>query len=169
MAILNIEKYGSKVLRQKSKNVDTITKDIKLLIKDMLETLYFTKGVGLAAPQVGQLLRICTIDISRDQKTPIFMINPIIFMKEDKKFFEGEGCLSIPGFHEKVPRFDKISAEYTGLDGHKKKIFTQGFLAEAIHHEIDHLDGKLFIDYLPDFKRKAIEKEIKRKKKAGDW
>jgi peptide deformylase len=168
MAILNIEKYGSKVLRQKSQNVNEITKDIKLLAKDMLETMYFAKGVGLAAPQVGKLLRLCVIDMDEKQKSPIVMINPEIVSGDDKKFVE-EGCLSIPTFYEKVKRFDKVTAKYTYLDGNKKEIFAQGFLAIAIQHEIDHLDAKLFIDYLPDFKRKLIEKEIKRKKKMGIW
>ncbi|MDR0723689.1 MAG: peptide deformylase [Endomicrobium sp.] len=168
MEILNIEKYGSKVLRQKAKNIDSITKDIKLLAKNMLETMYFAKGVGLAAPQVGQLLRLCVIDVDQKQKLPIIMVNPIIISGEDKKFLE-EGCLSIPSFYEKVKRFDKITSEYTDLNGDKKEISAQGFLSVAIQHEIDHLDGKLFIDYLPDFKRKVIEKEIKRKKEVGDW
>ncbi|MDR1243911.1 MAG: peptide deformylase [Endomicrobium sp.] len=168
MAILNIEKYGSKILRQKSKYVDKITKEIKLLAKDMLETMYFAKGVGLAAPQVGQLLRFCVIDVSQDQKLPIVLINPEIVFGEDKKILE-EGCLSIPEFHEKVKRFDKVVANYTDLDGSKKEIKAQGLLAVAIQHEVDHLDAKLFIDYLPDFKRKLVEKEIKRKKKAGNW
>jgi peptide deformylase len=168
MAILNIEKYGSKILRQKSKHVNKITKDIKLLAKDMLETMYFAKGVGLAAPQVGQLLRFCVIDVSQDQKSPIVLVNPEIVFGEDKKILD-EGCLSIPEFYEKVKRFDKVVANYTALDGSKKEVKAQGLLAVAIQHEVDHLDAKLFIDYLSDFKRKMIEKEIKRKKKAGNW
>jgi peptide deformylase len=168
MTILNIEKYGSKILRQKSKHIDKITKDIKLLAKDMLETTYFGKGVGLAAPQVGKLLRICVIDVSQDQKSPIVLINPEIIFGKDKKILS-EGCLSIPGFYEKVMRFDEVVAKYTDLDGSKKEVEVRGFFAVAIQHEVDHLDAKLFIDYLPDFKRKVIEKEIKRKKKKGNW
>ena len=170
MAILklNIEKYGSKILRQKSQNINEITKDIKLLAKDMLETMYFAKGVGLAAPQVGRLLRLCVIDVDEKQKSPIVMINPEVVSGEDKKLLE-EGCLSIPTFYEKVKRFDKVTAMYTDLDGNKKKVCSQGFLSVAIQHEIDHLDAKLFIDYLPDFKRKIIEKEIKRRRKMDNW
>jgi peptide deformylase len=168
MAILKIEKYGSKVLRQKSRNVEKTTEDIKLLVKDMLETMYFAKGVGLAAPQVGQLLRLCVIDVDQNKKMPIVMVNPIIICGEDKKFLE-EGCLSIPNFYEKVKRFDKITVKYTDLNGNKKEISAQSVLAIVVQHEIDHLDAKLFIDYLPDFKRKVIEKEIKKKRKAGEW
>ncbi|MDR2395734.1 MAG: peptide deformylase [Endomicrobium sp.] len=168
MTVLNIEKYGSKVLRQKSQNVNEMSKDIKLLANDMLETMYFAKGVGLAAPQVGKLLRLCVIDVDEKQKSPIVMVNPEVVFGEDKKYLE-EGCLSIPSFYEKVKRFDKVTAKYTGLDGNKKEVCAQGFFAVAIQHEIDHLDAKLFIDYLPGFKRKIIEKEIKRKRKMGDW
>lgn len=168
MTILNIEKYGSKVLRQKSQNICTVTDEIKQLAADMLETMYFAKGVGFAAPQIGQLLRLCVIDVSQNQKSPIVMVNPVIFEKADKKFFE-EGCLSLPGVYAKICRFDSISAEYTDLNGRKQKISTKGFAALAIQHEIDHLDAKLFIDYLPLFKRKSLGKEIKRKKKTGNW
>jgi peptide deformylase len=113
-------------------------------------------------------LRLCVIDVDQNQKSPIVMVNPIIIGGKDKKFSQ-EGCLSIPNFYEKIKRFDKIAAEYTDLTGHKKKISAQGFLAVVIQHEIDHLDAKLFIDYLPDFKRKTIEKEIRKRKKVGDW
>jgi peptide deformylase len=169
MARLNIYKYGEQILRKKTEHVTEIDDKIKKLVSDMFETMYAAPGVGLAAPQVGISLRICVIDVRPDGKnSPLVMINPEIIEGENKILAE-EGCLSFPGMYEKVKRFDKITAEFTDLEGGRTKIKAGGFLAKAVQHEIDHLNGKLFIDYLPDFKRKSVEKEIKRKKKAGDW
>ncbi|GHT41518.1 peptide deformylase [Endomicrobiia bacterium] len=168
MAKLKIKRYGEPVLRKKTSVVFEITENIKKLAADMLETMYAAQGAGLAAPQVGVLLGLCVIDVSQDQKSPLVMINPKIISGEDKVFAE-EGCLSLPGFYENVKRFDKITAEYTDLKDKKKEINAQGFLAKAVQHEIDHLNAKIFIDFLPEWKRKVIEKEIKRKKKMGDW
>jgi peptide deformylase len=168
MAKLKIKKYGDPVLRQKAIAICEITEDIKKLSIDMLETMYAACGVGLAAPQVGILLELCVIDVSQSRKSPLVMINPEIISSEDKTFTQ-EGCLSLPGFYENVKRFDKVIAKYTDLEGKIKEIKAQGFLAKAVLHEIDHLNAKIFIDYLPIWKRKIIEKEIKRKKKMGDW
>lgn len=168
MAKLEICKYGDNVLRKKTEHVAEITDEIKKLAYDMLETMYAAPGAGLAAPQVGISLRICVIDVDPDHKSPLIMINPEITEGENKIIVE-EGCLSFPGLWEKIKRFEKVTAQYTGLDGKKAKITAEGLMAKAVQHEIDHLDGKLFIDYLPDFKRKSVEKEIKRKKKAGEW
>ncbi|MDR1696590.1 MAG: peptide deformylase [Endomicrobium sp.] len=168
MSKLEIKKYGDGVLRKKNVPVESITAEIKKLAADMLETMYDAPGVGLAAPQVGVSLRICVIDVSSEKNSPLVMINPEITGGESKILAE-EGCLSFPGMYENVKRFEKVSAEYTDLNGKKKKIDADGFLAKAVQHEIDHLDAKLFIDYLPDWKRKTVEKEIKRRKKAGDW
>jgi len=130
--------------------------------------MYAAPGVGLAAPQVGVSLRLCVIDVDPDKKSPIIMINPEITGGENKIPAE-EGCLSFPGVYEEVKRFEKVTAEYTDLNGRRKKVEGKGFLAKAIQHEIDHLDCKLFIDYLPEWKRKTVEKEIKRRKKEGNW
>jgi peptide deformylase len=168
MAKLKICKYGEPVLRQKALPVEEINDKIKKLAADMLETMYAAPGVGLAAPQIGVSLRMCVIDTSPDKKSPKVLINPEIIEGENRILAE-EGCLSFPGLYEDVKRFEKVTAEYIDLEGKKVKIKAEGFLAKAIQHETDHLDGKLFIDYLPDWKRKSAEKEIKRKKKAGDW
>jgi peptide deformylase len=168
MAKLEIKKYGDPVLRQKANAVSEITEDIKKLSIDMLETMYAACGVGLAAPQVGVCLELFVIDVSEDGNSPLVMINPEIISGEDKISIQ-EGCLSLPGFFENVKRFDKIIARYTDLEGKIKEIKAQGFLAKAVLHETDHLNAKIFIDYLPIWKRKIIEKEIKRKKKKGDW
>jgi peptide deformylase len=168
MSKLDIKKYGNSILRKKSDIVYEVNDNIKKLVNNMLETMYAAPGVGLAAPQVGILVRICVVDVSKEQNSSLIMVNPKILLGEDK-IFEEEGCLSLPGFFASIKRFDKIIAEYVDLNNKKKEIKAQGFLARAIQHEIDHLDAKIFIDYLPEFKRKSIEREIKRKKKAGNW
>lgn len=169
MAKLAICKYGDQVLRKKTEPVTEINDEIKKLVSDMFETMYAAPGVGLAAPQVGVSLRICVIDVRPDGKSsPLVMINPEIIEGENKVLAE-EGCLSFPGLYEKVKRYEKITAEFTDLKGKRIMLKAEGFLAKAVQHETDHLDGKLFIDYLPDFKRKTVERDIKRKKKAGVW
>ncbi|MDR0820194.1 MAG: peptide deformylase [Endomicrobium sp.] len=168
MTKLKIKKYGDPVLRKRAEAISEINEGIKKLASDMLETMYSAPGVGLAAPQVGVSLRLCVIDVDPNKKSPVVMINPEIISGENKITAE-EGCLSFPGFYGNVNRFEKIIAGYTGLNGNRQEMKAQNFLAKVVQHEIDHLDAKLFIDYLPDWKRNSIEKKIKRKKKAGDW
>ena len=169
MAILEIVKYGDPVLRKKTEPISEITDDIIRLAEDMLETMYDAPGVGLAGPQVGVSLQICVIDIVPEGKrNPIVLINPKVISGEDKIELE-EGCLSFPKIYEKVKRWNKIQAEYIDLKGNLNRVEVEGFLAKAFQHEIDHLNGKVFIDYLPDWKRKLVEKEIKRRKKGKNW
>jgi peptide deformylase len=166
--MLEIKKYGDAVLRKKAAKIEKITPEIEKLAQDMLETMYAAPGVGLAAPQIGLSLRMCVIDVSRQKNNPVIMINPEIISGENKVFAE-EGCLSFPGVYEKVGRFEKVHVKYTDLSGRDKTVEADGFFAKAVQHETDHLDAKLFIDYLPDKKRKNVETEIKRKKKTGQW
>ena len=169
MAILKIVKYGDPVLRKKTAPVTEITDDIIQLAEDMLETMYAAPGVGLAGPQVGVSLQICVIDIVPEGKrNPIVLINPKVLSGEDKVELE-EGCLSFPKIYEKVKRWNKVRVEYVDLKGDLKEVEVEGFLAKAFQHEIDHLNGKVFIDYLPDWKRKLVEKEIRRRKKGKNW
>jgi peptide deformylase len=169
MSILEIVKYGDPVLRKKTEPITEITDDIIQLAEDMLETMYAAPGVGLAGPQVGKSLQICVIDVVPDGKRdPIVLINPKVVSGEDKIELE-EGCLSFPKIYEKVKRWNKIQAEYVDLKGNLNKVEVEGFLAKAFQHEIDHLNGKVFIDYLPDWKRKLVEKEIRRRKKGKNW
>jgi peptide deformylase len=168
MSKLEIIKYGDKLLREKNSDVKDINDEIKNLASDMLETMYGAPGVGLAAPQVGIKIRMCVVDISAKQDAPLVLINPKIIKGENKIAME-EGCLSFPGIYESVKRFEKITVEFLDLNARKQEVEFNGFIAKAIAHEIDHLDAKLFIDYLPIWKRKALEKEIKRRKKAGTW
>ncbi|MDR3113243.1 MAG: peptide deformylase [Endomicrobium sp.] len=168
MPKLEIKKYGDAVLRKKTVKIEKISAEIKNLARDMLETMYAACGVGLAAPQVGMSLRMCVVDVMRQQNNPVIMINPEIISAENKVCAE-EGCLSFPGVYEKIGRFEKIKAKYTDLNGDDKTVEAEGLFAKAVQHEIDHLDAKLFIDYLPEKKRKNVESEIKRKKKTGQW
>jgi peptide deformylase len=169
MAKLDIIKYGDPILRRECNLVHKIDVDIKRLAGDMLETMYAARGLGLAAPQVGILLRICVVDVnSPDKKSPVVMINPKVTVNGDK-VLEQEGCLSLPELYAPLKRFSNAVVEYTDLEGKNRRIEAGGLLARAIQHEIDHLDAKIFIDYLPDWKRKNMEKEIKRKKKKGCW
>ena len=169
MAILKIVKYGDSVLRKKTAPVTEITDDIIQLAEDMLETMYAAPGVGLAGPQVGVSLQICVIDVVPEGKrNPIVLINPKVLSGEDKVELE-EGCLSFPKIYEKVKRWNKVRVEYVDLKGNLKEVEAEGFLAKAFQHEIDHLNGKVFIDYLPDWKRKLVEKEIRRRKKGKNW
>ena len=169
MSVLKIVKYGDPVLRKKAQIVTEITDDVKRLVKDMFDTMYASKGVGLAAPQVGISLQICVVDVLPDGKNrPFVLINPKIISGEDK-IEQEEGCLSFPKIYEKVRRYNKINIEYTEISGGVNTAEVEGFLAKAFQHETDHLNGKVFIDYLPDWKRKLVEKEVRRRKKAKNW
>ncbi|MBR3627924.1 MAG: peptide deformylase [Elusimicrobia bacterium] len=169
MAILEIVKYGDPILRKKTQPITEINDDVIQLAEDMLETMYAAPGVGLAGPQVGISLQICVIDVVPEGKrNPIVLINPKVISGEDKVELE-EGCLSFPKIYEKVKRWNKVKVEYVDLKGNLKEVEAEGFLAKAFQHEIDHLNGKVFIDYLPDWKRKLVEKEIRRRKKGKNW
>ncbi len=169
MAILKIVKYGDPILRKKTQPVSEINDDVRTLAEDMLETMYSARGVGLAAPQIGLSLQICVIDVLPEGKNrPFVFINPKIISGENK-IEQEEGCLSFPKIYEKVKRFEKVQVEYTDLKGNVNTVEAEGFFAKACQHEIDHLNGKVFIDYLPDWKRKLVEKEIKRRKKNKNW
>jgi len=169
MTVHKVLKFGEPILKKKSKPVQELTADVKKLVADLLETLYASKGVGLAAPQVGVLQRICVIDfVPEGKKEPIVLINPKIVGKKGKVILE-EGCLSFPGIFANVKRFDKVRIEAVNEKGLPIVVEGGGYMSRAIQHEIDHLDGKLFIDYLSFFKRRNIKKEIKNRKKAGTW
>ncbi len=144
MAIRNIRKVGDELLRKKSKKVDEINDRILTLIKDMQETMYAADGVGLAAPQVGILKRIAVVDVGDG---PINLINPEI-IEEEGQYLDEEGCLSIPGQQGKVLRPEKVKVKALNENGDEFILEGEGLLARALCHEIDHLDGILFIDKL---------------------
>jgi peptide deformylase len=165
-----ILKYGDSILHGTAKPVDTITADIERLIDDMIETMYAAPGVGLAATQVGVPLRIFVVDISvgRDPGGLITLINPE-FVERDGLQLEEEGCLSVPGFNATVMR--PMHAVIKGLDrqGDTQQYEGTGLLARAFQHEMDHLDGKLFIDHLRGIKREMIVRRIRKLTRAGKW
>ena len=142
--ILDIKKIGEKVLREKSKNVDVINKEIEDLVKNMESTLRDSKGVGLAAPQVGVLKRI--ILVMPEDKAYVF-INPEYKNRSKEVFCDYEGCLSLPGENIKIKRSKKVTLQFIGVDGEIYEVEARNFFARIIQHEIDHLDGKLIVDY----------------------
>ena len=144
MAIRNIREEGDEILKKKSKEVDVIDERIISLINDMLETMYKYNGVGLAAVQVGILKRICVIDID-DGRPPLKLINPRIVKEKGEQEVE-EGCLSFPNKYAKVIRPKEIVVEAINEEGKKIKIVAKDFLAQAIAHEVDHLNGEVFVD-----------------------
>jgi len=165
-----ILKYGDAPLHDRARPVEAITDEIRRLIDDMIETMYAAPGVGLAAPQVGIPLRICVIDLSvgRDPSALIVMINPE-FVERDGMQLEEEGCLSVPGFNATVVRPSRATVK--GLDrvGNEQQREGVGLLARAFQHEIDHLDGTLFVDRLRGIKRDLIVRRIKKLTRAGKW
>ena len=143
MALLEIKTAGDPVLKEVSAPVDKITKRLRKLLDDMAETMYASDGVGIAAPQVGESIRVCVVDV--DKKNRYDLINPVITWREGS-VVDNEGCLSCPNLFGDVERAEKIRVEYTSRFGKKKILEADGLLARCIQHEIDHLDGQLFID-----------------------
>ena len=155
------------ILRKKSENLEKVDNELRLLLDDMLETMYAAPGIGLAAVQVGILKRLIVIDISKDKekKNPIFLINPEIIFKSKKTSIYEEGCLSLPGHFAEIERPEECHIKYIDYDGKKKEMKANGLLATCIQHEIDHLNGKLFIDYLSKLKKDMIIKKLVKHKK----
>ena len=155
------------ILRKKSEILEKVDNELRLLLDDMLETMYAAPGIGLAAVQVGILKRLIVIDISKDKekKNPIFLINPeIIFKSKNTSIYE-EGCLSLPGHFAEIERPEECHIKYIDYDGKKKEMKANGLLATCIQHEIDHLNGILFIDYLSKLKKDMIIKKLIKHKK----
>ena len=155
------------ILRQKSENLEKVDDELRKLLDDMLETMYSAPGIGLAAVQIGILKRLIVIDISKEKekKNPLFLINPeIIFKSKNTSIYE-EGCLSLPGHFAEIERPAECQIKYIDYDGKKKEIKANGLLATCIQHEIDHLDGILFIDYLSKLKKDMILKKLVKHKK----
>jgi peptide deformylase len=171
MMIRKILKYGEPVLETKAETITEFdTPELRELISDMWETMYAAKGVGLAAPQIGTGKRISVIDVSvgEDEKQKIVIINPEITFKEGKQSGE-EGCLSIPGFREPVSRANRVTVRAQNEKGDFIELQGEELLARAFQHEIDHLNGVLFINHLSALKRDIIRRKIKKLQKAGEW
>ena len=163
-------RYGANVLHEPAHPVEHITSEIDRLINDMIETMYAAPGIGLAAPQVGLPLRIFVVDTSlgRDAKALIVMVNPE-FVERDGVQLEEEGCLSVPGFNATVVRPQRAVVKGLDRDGNTCQVEGVGLLARAFQHEMDHLDGTLFVDRLRGIKRDMIVRKIRKLAKAGKW
>ncbi len=155
MAVLEIEIMGARILREKASPVDTMTDEIRLLIRDMFETMYDAEGIGLAAPQVGVSQRILVVDVADEgeERHVHALVNPVIVESSRETGTETEGCLSIPGLEETVTRPLEVAVEALSPGGEPVRIEADGLLARALQHEVDHLDGVLFIDRLSPLKR----------------
>jgi peptide deformylase len=161
MAILNILHYPDSRLRQKALPVKKVDSQIKQLVDDMFETMYDAPGIGLAATQANVQQRIIVIDISEDKSEPYCFINPKIMQSDGEEEME-EGCLSVPGIYEKVTRAEHILVSALGREGKEFELEANGVLSTCIQHEIDHLEGKLFVDYLSELKRQRIRKKMEK-------
>ncbi len=165
-----IVKYGTDVLHRPAEPVGEMTPDLQRLIDDMVETMYAAPGVGLAAPQVGVPLRLFVVDISvgHDPKGLIALANPEFVQREGMQL-EEEGCLSVPGFNATVARPDFAIVRGIDRNGEQRTVEGRGLLARAFQHEMDHLDGKVFIDRLRGIKRELIVRKIHKLSRTGKW
>ena len=155
------------ILRQKCEALEKVDTNTKKLLNDMLETMYAAPGIGLAAIQIGILKRVVVIDISKEQekKNPLFLVNPEIIHKSKTTSIYEEGCLSLPGQFAEIERPAECFIKYVDFHGKQKELKADGLLSTCIQHEVDHLDGKLFIDYLSKLKKDMILKKLVKQKK----
>ena len=170
MAVRTILTEPNKILRQVSKTVETVGKDERELMDDMLDTMYSANGIGLAAIQVGVPKRIIVMDISKDEnkKEPRYFVNPVIKNKNKDFSTYEEGCLSVPNQFAEVDRPATCEVEFLDYNGEKKTLKASGLLATCIQHEMDHLEGILFIDYLSKLKKSMIIKKLSKQKKSSE-
>lgn len=168
MANLEILKYPNPNLKKKSQPVEIIDPSLRQLVQDMAETMYAAPGVGLAAPQVGHLLRIVVLDVTppTQPKNLIVLINPEIITSEGDCVWD-EGCLSLPDFTEEIKRKKKVMVRFQNLEGETVEIEGDDLLAIVLQHEIEHLDGILLVDHLSPLKRSLYKRELKKEKKKG--
>ena len=168
MSVKPILTEPNKILRQISKPVDRVGKEEQKLMDDMLETMYAAHGIGLAAIQIGIPKRIIVLDIGRNEekKKPMYFINPVIQNKDSQKATYEEGCLSVPNQFAEIDRPKRCKVEYLDYYGKKSFLDAEGLLATCIQHEMDHLEGILFIDYLSKLKKSMIIKKLSKKKSS---
>ena len=168
---MTILEFPDPRLRKKAADVENVDDDIRKTLDDMIETMYHAEGIGLAATQVDVHKRMLVIDISEDRTTPLVFINPDITVIDPEPLGHEEGCLSVPGYYELVARPRKVSVKALDRDGNPFDMEAEGILAVCIQHEVDHLNGKLFVDYLSSLKRQRIksklEKEHRQQKSAA--
>lgn len=168
MAIRKILTEPDSFLRQKSVKVDDVNDELRSLMDDMLETMYAAPGIGLAAIQIGVPKRVIVMDLSRndEKKNPLYFVNPEIISSSSIDAAYEEGCLSVPGQFAEISRPDKCKIKFLNYDGKEQILHAEGLLATCIQHEVDHLEGILFIDYLSKLKKTMIEKKLLKQKKS---
>jgi len=164
MAKLKILEFPDPRLRKKAAPVETVDDALRVLVGDMFETMYEAPGIGLAATQVDVHKRLLITDVSTDGSEPYVLINPEI-LEKDGVTITDEGCLSVPGYYEEVERAEHIRVRFLDRNGDETEMEAEGLLAVCIQHEIDHLDGKLFVDYLSEAKRQRIRKKLKKERR----
>lgn len=164
MAKLKILEFPDPRLRKKATPVETVDDALRVLIGDMFETMYEAPGIGLAATQIDFHQRLLVTDISTDKSEPCVLINPEI-VEKDGVTVTDEGCLSVPGYYEAVERAEHIRVRFLDRNGEETEMEAEGLLAVCIQHEIDHLDGKLFVDYLSEAKRQRIRKKLEKERR----
>ena len=170
MALRQILTEPNEILRKKSLPVEKVDKEIQKLMDDMLETMYAAPGIGLAAIQVGVPKRIIVLDLSKkdEPKKPMYFINPEIISKSEKDSTYEEGCLSVPGQFAEIARPEKCHIKFLDYFGQHKEIKAENMLATCLQHEMDHLEGILFIDYLSKLKKSMIIKKLSKQKKSSE-
>ncbi|MDN5870744.1 MAG: peptide deformylase [Nitrococcus sp.] len=166
MAILDILHYPDPQLRTCAQSVEAVTDEIRRLIDDLFETMYDAPGIGLAATQVNVHRRVLVVDISEAKDAPHAFINPQILERGGEEEMQ-EGCLSVPGYFDNVRRAEWVKVRALDCGGEPFELETDGLLAVCIQHEIDHLDGKLFVDYLSELKRKRLRKKLEKQVRQG--
>ena len=168
--ILEVVRYGDPVLTKPAEAVTQFDASLRKLVDDMFETMYGAPGVGLAAPQVGQLKRLFVMDCSlgKEKKQKVALINPVIETEEGEQIGD-EGCLSFPGIYLQVARPQRVVVRARDLDGSEFTLDVMDLEARCVSHETDHLDGELFISYLSPLKRDLVKRKIKKRIKLGDW
>ena len=166
MALLPILEFPDDRLRTVAKKVEAVDDEIRAILDDMLETMYEAPGIGLAATQVNVHKRMIVIDVSEEKNDPLYLVNPEITSLDGVEEMD-EGCLSVPGIYEKVSRADRVTIKALGYDGKSFEMDAGELLAVCIQHEIDHLDGKLFVDYLSPLKRNRIKKKLEKHRKQA--
>ena len=165
MAIRKILKFPNQDLRIKAKPVETFDEELKTLADDMFETMHSVNGIGLAATQIGVAKQVAVIDISPEKNEPLVIVNPAIQILDPSKTEDyDEGCLSVPGFFEKISRPSDIKLTYQDLNGKKQEIKPEGLLTKVVQHELDHLNGRLFVDHISELKRRRIRNKIVKQK-----
>ena len=165
MAIRKILKFPDQDLRIKAKPVETFDDELKALTDDMFETMHSVNGIGLAATQIGVAKQVAVIDISPEKNEPLVIVNPAIKILDPSKTEDyDEGCLSVPGFFEKISRPSDIKLSYRDLSGKKHEIKPEGLLTKVVQHELDHLNGRLFVDHISELKRRRIRNKIVKQK-----